>query len=267
MKQFYRRLIGASLVLAASLTPAIASADPIDISTLFTNFGFESGNLSGWSVTRPNTTNYVASLSPQVNPIIDPADPGNIGSILTAPVGDYFTGILRPGDLGSDLAFKLAHNAVAISALTGDTFQVTLYANRGRLEPFDTPSSTADVGVRIFGWTAGAAPTVTPSTDNWSRTIGWNPGAQNFNFTLLADGTWGAQTFTFNPAAMGIDAANLRYLSFAVTGSTHNHDQYVAIDTGSRQVTSVPEPASLLLTLMGLGSVAGSRLRKRRSVK
>ena len=238
-------LIAAALLLV----PAHAGAATLDVSTLFANIGFENGNLTGWTVTRPNTTNYVASLSPPVNPTIDPADPANNPATLTAPAGSFFTGITRPGDTGADLSYKLAHDAVSISVSTGTVFQVTVFANRGRLEPYDTPVSTADVTVRIFGWTTttGGTPTVTASTDNWSRTINWNPAGQAFTFG--SDGTWVSQTFTFDPAALGIDAANLKYLSLSLTAQTHNHDQYVATDIGAM---AVPEPGTLLLVSSGL---------------
>src|SRR5436190_22087250 len=148
-----------------------------DIYSIFANAGFENGNLSSWSVTQPNTVNYVSSLSPPVNPTIDAADPGNNPATLTAPAGSFFTGLTEPGTPANDPGYKLAHDAVAIAVPTGTTFQINLWANRGRLEPFDAPSlSPPTVTVRVFGWTGGTTvPTVTPSTDNWSRTINWNP--------------------------------------------------------------------------------------------
>ena len=107
----------------------------------------------------------------------------------------------------------------------GTTIQVTVFANRGRLEPFDTPVSTADLLVRIFGWNAGAVPTVN-SSDNWSRNVTWNPAAQSFDFTGIADGTWGSRTFTFTTPA----ATPLAYLSMSIAGRNNNHDQYIAVD-------------------------------------
>jgi hypothetical protein len=220
-----------------------------DVSSLFSNPGFESGNLSGWTVTQPNTNNYVSSLSPPVNPSIDPADPGNNPTLLTAPSGSFFTGLMEIGTPANDPAYKLSHDALSISVSSGTTFQVTLWANRGRLEPFDAPSpSPPTATVKIFGWTSsGAAPTVTASTDNWSRSISWNPAALSFDFTLVPDGTWAAQTFTFDPAASGIDAANLKYLSFSISGLNHNHDEYIALD-----VAPVPEPSTFALAAAGL---------------
>jgi PEP-CTERM motif-containing protein len=252
-----------ALVLVASfhvLCP-VAVAAPIDISTVFNNSGFENGNISSWTVTRPNG-HYVANLSPSVNPSINPADLANDPAMLVAPAGSCFTGLTSPGKMGPDLNYKLAHNAIALSVPTGTTFQISLFANRGRLEPFDTPFSTADVFVKVFGWTTGTTiPTVTAGTDNWSRSIGWNPASVAFDFTGVADGVWGNRTITFDPAAMGINAANLKYLAVFIVGQTHNHDQYVAMDVGI-----VPEPGTILLLSSGLAFLsvrmrAGRRTR------
>jgi hypothetical protein len=235
------RLHYASAVFAIAVIlplPDPSAAQSIDVCGLFSNPGFESGNLSGWTLTQPNTS-YVPSLSPPVNPSINPADPADNPATLSAPAGSYFTGLMDPDDNGIDLKYKLAHTVISDTDgwPAGTSFSVKVWANRGRLEPFDTPVSTGVVTVRIFGWNAGSAPTVTPSTDNWSRTITWNPAVQNFT-AWAADGSWASQTFTFTPP----DPTILRYLSIAVTGQNNNHDQYVAIDlcdapTGIRQST------------------------------
>jgi len=223
-----------AFIVCASLAGQAAA---LDVATLFSNIGFEAGNLSGWTLTQPNT-DYVVSLSPTVNPSIDPADLANNPATLNAAAGTYFTGLKRVGDTGADLKYKLAHTATAINVPTGTVFTVTVFGNRGRLEPFDTPASTGDALVRIFGWIAGTQPTVTPSTDNWSRTISWNPATQTHTFG--ADGTWVSQTFTFDPAAAGRDAATLKWLSISIAARNNNHDQYVAIDLGDGAVGTQP---------------------------
>ena len=247
----------AALFLGLVATPTKAEAVLVDVSTLFSNIGFENGNLSGWTLTRPNSS-FVSSLTPPVNPTINPADPANDPTTLTAPAGAFFTGLKNPGD-GVDLKYKLAHNAIPISASPDAVFQVAVFANRGRLEPFDSPGSTADVLVRIFGWTTNSStPTVNASTDDWSRTVNWNPAAQSFDFTGVADGTWAQQIFTFDPAASGINPADLKYLSISISGRNNNHDQYIATDIG--QVPVIPEPMSF--SLFGLG-LAGLSFRRR----
>ena len=102
-------------------------------------------------------------------------------------------------------------------------------------KPFDTPASTADLLVRIFGWTPGAVPTLNnPAADTWSRSISWNPAAQSFDFTGSPDGQWGSRVLTFITPA----ATTLGYLSISFAGRNNNHDQYIAID-----VCDAPTPA------------------------
>ncbi len=236
-------------ILLVILGSSSAQAMNVDVFTVFSNAGLETGNLDNWSITKPNA-NYVSGLS--VSPNINPADPLNDLTPLAAPAGSFFTGVTRPGDSGPDLAYKIAHDATAVSFAAGTTFSVGIFGNRGRLEPFDTPGSTAELRVRIFGWGAGSTPTVN-SSDDWSRNISWKPGNQSFDFSGIADGDWGFQIFTFDPAALGIDAADLEFLSLSITGNTKNHDQYVASDLGT-----VPEPTTWLLlgaAILGLGAL------------
>lgn len=210
------------------LSPVAASAQVLDACNIFSNVSFEDGNLVGWTLTAPNS-DYILTptgANPVIDPSIDPADVPNNPALLTAPAGFHFTGVKQIGDTATDLKYKLSHAAKAIAVAGGTTIQVRVWANRGRLEPFDTPASTGDLLVRIFGWTAGAAPTVTPATDNWSRTISWNPAAQSFNFVPVADGTWGSQVFSFTVPA----GTTLAYLSISITGRNNNHDQYIAAD-------------------------------------
>jgi len=252
-----------SIWLAATLLlvgVAPVQAVSFDAGTLFGNYGFETGNLNGWAVTQPNSTNYVSALVPPVNPAIDPADPANNPQVLLAPVGSYFTGLANPGDLNRN--YKLEHVPVAVSLPSGSALQTTVFASRGRLEPFDSPPAppgSSVVTVKIFGWTTnGSAPTVTPSTDDWSRSVNWNPSAKSFDFTLQADGTWGSQTFIFDPAASGIDASNLKYLAMSIVGKNVNHDNYVATD-----LAPVPEP--MTAALMGIGLVGIALLKRWRA--
>ena len=219
--------IAAVTAAFVALAPSVAQAQ-INACSIFTNMGFENGNLSGWTLSAPNG-DYVLvpdGTNPILDPSINPADPADNPALLSAPLGTHFTGVKQIGDTAIDLKYKLSHTATLLSVPGGTTIQVTVFANRGRLEPFDTPVSTADLLVKIFGWTAGAVPMLTPATDNWSRTISWNPAAQSFDFTGFADGTWGSRTFTFTTPA----ATTLAYLSISIAGRNNNHDQYIAVD-------------------------------------
>ena len=90
------------------------------IADLFGNSGFENGNLTGWTVTQPNST-YVASTT--VNPSINS---------LTAPVGSYFVGVANPGDVAPDEKRKPVHTPViditGLGVVEGDTIDGILWA-------------------------------------------------------------------------------------------------------------------------------------------
>ena len=226
--RFAIRPLLALLAISMLLSPMTASAQGIlDACGLFPNIGFENGNLTSWTLTAPNG-DYILTptgANPVIDPSIDPADLANNPAVLTAPAGFHFTGVKQIGDTAIDLKYKLSHNALAQAVPGGTTIQVRVWANKGRLEPNDTPASTGDLLVKVFGWGAGASPTVN-SSDNWSRTITWNPASQSYDFTGQADGTWGSRVFSFVTPA----ATPLSYLSISIAGRNNNHDQYIAVD-------------------------------------
>ena len=84
---------------------------------------------------------------------------------------------------------------------------------------------SCDASVTVMLRVLPSVPTVN-SSDNWSRNVTWNPAAQSFDFTGIADGTWGSRTFTFTTPA----ATPLAYLSMSIAGRNNNHDQYIAVD-------------------------------------
>jgi hypothetical protein len=219
-------LAGAALLVG--LWPVTASAQvTLNACDVFTNISFENGNLGNWTLTAPNGDYILVpdATNPVIDPVINPADPADNPATLTAPAGFHFTGVKQIGDTATDLKYKLSHTATAIAVSAGTSVQVRVWANRGRLEPFDTPGSTGDLLVKIFGWSAGSVPTVN-SSDNWSRSITWNPASQSFNFTGVGDGTWASQIFTFVVPA----GTTLAYLSISFAGRNNNHDQYIAVD-------------------------------------
>ena len=234
-RRFVSAVLGVAMpaVLVAA-APAVRAAE-INACEIFSNVNFEVGSLVDWTLTAPNGDYLLAPTGPNpiLDPVIDPADPANNPATLVAPVGVHFVGVKQIGDTAIDLKLKLAHRATAIAVPGGTTVTVRVWANRGRLEPFDTPASESDVLVKIFGWTAGSLPTVNAS-DNWSRTISWNPASQSFDFTGVSDGTWAVRTFSFTTPA----ATTLAYLAITVAGRNMNHDRYVAMD-----LCDAPTPA------------------------
>jgi hypothetical protein len=105
-------------------------ACPVDLTQLLGNSGYESG-LAQWTATKPNKTYQVNA--PAVNPTI--VRKGTT-TALRAPAGKNFVGILNSGD--TDISGKLAHTVVAGAVASGTTFEVTIFANRGRLAGANT---------------------------------------------------------------------------------------------------------------------------------
>jgi len=243
----------ARLVFAFCLALAAArfsSAATVSLSAVLGNSGYEDDLIhSQWTDTKPNA-NYINSVP--VNPVIIPLDPnfsnGTTLPALTAPAGNNFVGVLN-GTLNSDLNGKLAHNVVAGNyAPNADTFEVTVWANRGRLGTNGNTNSAVTTSpptldVRMLGFSSVAAPTVTSSNDNWSTTIRLTALGSFTNWG--APGQWTSQTFSFTNTS----TFTLSWITLTVTGQNHNHDQYVAWDIGP-----VPEPGTA--TLGGFGCVA-----------
>ena len=146
---------------------------------------------------------------------------------------------------------KLVHDALAQSFASGTVFQVTVWANRGRLGTngntnSQLPASPPDLLVSFYGFGAGAAPTLN-SSDNWSRSVTFNPGATTFtNWGTV--GQWTSQTFTWTTNVA------LSYVSLGIAGRNNNHDQYVAWD-----LAPVSEPSTALLLAVGLVGIAARR--------
>jgi hypothetical protein len=258
-------------VMATIGSVTTAEAAVINLNLVLSNSGYESG-LTNWTATFPGSTYQPLGANFGVNPTIQPLNPlfsnGTLLAALTAPVGSNFIGVLNPTDEG-DLKGKLAHSVVsAMSVLgtpsfaVGDTFEVTVWANRGRLATNGNttsifPSTTGDpeLNVQLRRWptTQVATPVLTANPESWtgSDTV----LNQFFDFSLLAPGQWGSQKFTF------VLTAASSFITLSIAGQNNNHDQYVAWDLG----TPIPEPAGVLLVGTGLVALLRRRSKKRAS--
>lgn len=252
-----RALAGAAFT--ALLVPIAAAGATIDLGVVLGNSGFENGDSSQWTETKPNAS-YIDPVP--VDPVIQPLDPnctfppgtcsGTLLPALTAPDGIHFVGV--PNTTNTDPKGKLAHDVLATSYAAGTEFEVLVWGNRGKLgtngnlNPF-FPGSTPQITVQLRGWGAGSVPTVNPANDNWSRAPLFTQTLTFTNWGLATDnGTWRSELFTFTPGLA------FEYVTLSISGMTNNHDQYVAFD-----IAAVPEPSIPLLLGLGLFALAARR--------
>lgn len=191
----------------------------VDLVAVLSNSGFEDDLIhSQWTATKPNKT--YSTNAPIVNPYIVPK--GEVVS-LKASEGNNFIGILNPKD--QDISGKLVHSAVAGSFPQGTVFEVTLWANRGRLTGASTSSflsAPPKLLVSFFGWGTGSVPMINPNTDNWSRRYSVRSIQEFTNWT--ANGAWAVQTFQF------VADKELQFISLAIAGQNKSTASYVAFD-------------------------------------
>ena len=191
----------------------------VDLGEVLENSGFEEDlEHSQWTAT-VKSTRYRAE-APVVNPVIVPK---NASMPLEAPSGDHFIGVENPD--GDDINGRLVHDAVAGVFAPGTVFEVTVWANRGRLNTASTAAfgnSPSEVTLQFFGWGPGQVPVVNPHTDDWSR----RPSVTlKRSFTQWApNGEWAAQLVQF------VTPKALAYIALAVTGQNHKDVSYVAFD-------------------------------------
>jgi hypothetical protein len=217
--QLMSRVHSVFLIAILSIVLMGAATAQVNLSAVLLNGDFEDDLVhSHWTAT-VKSANYRTD-APEVNPVIFPK-----GSSLQldAPSGDNFIGIENPD--GENINGRLVHHAVSGNFAQGTVFQVTVFANRGRLA---TASSAAfsgppsEINVQLFGWGAGQVPVVNPSNDNWSR----KPSVTlSRAFTAWApNGQWASQVMQFTtPRA-------LAFIALAVNGKNHVDVSYVAFD-------------------------------------
>src|SRR5262245_50912628 len=195
-----------AFVLVLGLGGAAPSAAVTrDLAILLSNSGYESGggSTTNWTATMPNSS-YMTPVP--VDPTIQPLDPnfsnGTLLPALTAPVGSHFVGVPTDPDTVDEKG-KLVHDALSVSFAAVDTYQVTVWVNRGRLNTNGNTNSTfgaspPDMLVTLYGWGAGSNPNpVNSATDNWGRSPTYS-NAQTFT-NFGTPGQWTSQTFTWTP--------------------------------------------------------------------
>jgi hypothetical protein len=213
------RVCSVFLIAALSLILIRVAAAQVDLGVVLENIGFEDDfEPSQWTATVKGTGYQLDA--PAVNPVIVPK---NASMPLEAPAGDHFIGVENPD--GENIKGRLVHDAVAGVFAQGTVFEVTVWANRGRLGTSSTATfgnSPSEVTLQLFGWGAGSVPVINPSTDNWSR----RPSVTlSKAFTQWApNGEWGAQLVQF------VTPKALAYIALAVTGKNHTDESYVAFD-------------------------------------
>jgi hypothetical protein len=213
------RVCSAFLIAALFFILIGVAAAQVDLGEVLGNSDFEDDlEHSQWTATVKGTSYRVEA--PAVNPVIIPK---LASAPLQAPAGDHFIGVENPD--GGDVKGRLVHDAVAGVFAQGTVFEVTVFANRGRLDTANTAEfgkTPSEVTLQFFGWGAGSVPMINPSTDNWSR----RPSVTlSKAFTQWApNGEWAAQLIQF------ITPKALAYIALAVTGKNHTDESYVAFD-------------------------------------
>lgn len=206
-------------LLTTSASTGVVEVRPQGFVTIPGNSGFEADLVhSQWIATTPNKTYNVKA--PMVNPVVLPK---GASTSLQAPAGKNFIGVLNPKD--QDISGKLVHTAVAGPFPIGTVFQVTVWANRGRLAGAKTAlfeTFPSEVLMQFFGWGAGSLPTINQNTDNWSRRPIMNSRVVFTNWA--SNGEWASQTFQF------IADKELSYISLSIAGMNHKIASYVAFD-------------------------------------
>lgn len=207
------------LIAALSFILVGTAAAQVELWMVLDNIDFEDDLMhSEWTAT-VKSRGYLLD-APVVNPDIVP----KLASVpLQAPSGDHFIGIQNPG--GEDIKGRLVHDAVAGSFAQGTVFEVTVFANRGRLSASSTAAFTSapsEVTLQFFGWGAGQVPVVNPSNDNWSRSPSVTL-SQAFTH-WAANGQWAAQLMRF------VTPKPIAYIALAVTGKNHSDASYAAFD-------------------------------------
>jgi hypothetical protein len=249
------------LALAAALvgfaaTPAQAAT--INLNDYLTNPSFETGNLSGWTVTPSGTGSVFVTNTPFVAP-----DGSHYVEIykdapITAPP-------LSTGSVDSDVTLKQAFSLVGGATQPGtNSYVFTFYAQ--------APQGLGGPNPTMFNVALLSGPSLTATTlcDGWgsatltgfATTQTDNSDVCQFTSSSLPSG-WTQFVLTYTghaPDSFG----NPLGIQFRAAGLDNGTDR-IDLDVAGPRVTSdpvVPEPATMVLT--GLGLVGTALVVRRR---
>lgn len=175
-------------------------------------------------------------LNPNITHIDQTGFAGDPTTTLVAPVGANFAGSRQDGYEGHyrrdasepaqpaggfiDTNWQITSGTIAGPFVSGDTFTLRVWGNRGRLKTdwaqnnANTTGSASTLNVRLVGGTY-----VTPAFDFTA----WGP-----------DGQWAMQVFTWTLTS-GVASIRIR-----VTGQNSNHHRYVAYDACDPTTPAAP---------------------------
>jgi hypothetical protein len=163
------------------------------------------------------------------------------GSQEVPPTGSPGTGFAR---VTYDAVARTLRVEAQFSGLTGNTTAAHIHA------PINPATGLAGVATQV------------PSFDGFP--LGVTSGVMDNTFDLTLDASWNPAFITNNGGTAA--SAEAAFAGFLAAGRAYFNIHTTAVGSGEIRgnLTAVPEPSTLLLGGLGVASLAGYRLRRRR---